>query len=179
MIPVDREAREQWAVLLDLDETLVLTGALEQLRQKRNWSQVYANFGRTQLPTGTVRFIDQVRSMARIAVVTKSPRPYAERILKFHGLNIPVAVAYHDVARHKPHPEALIKAAATLEISIERCIYIGDHVDDVAAARAARCFSVELCWTGNPSSASICTTWDSVYERIVSIIGCRNGEDLQ
>jgi len=47
-----------------------------------------------------------------IGVVTKAPRPYAQKLLTFHGLDVPVIVAYHDVSRQKPHPEALLKAAA-------------------------------------------------------------------
>ena len=37
-------ALETLGVLLDLDETLILTAALEQLRARRAWPQVYAKF---------------------------------------------------------------------------------------------------------------------------------------
>jgi HAD superfamily hydrolase (TIGR01549 family) len=176
---VSDDAAGAWGVLFDVDETLILTSALERLRKSRKWSEVYASFGETLLPPGTVRFIEAVRRLAKVAVVTKSPRPYAEKILKFHGVSVPVAIAYHDVARHKPHPEALIKAAAKLGVSVGRCIHVGDHADDAAAANAAKCFSVEVCWASSPSSSSACTTWDSVYKKIVNIIGGSDGKHLQ
>src|SRR5258705_7364048 len=104
------------AVLFDLDETLVLTSALEPLRKRRNWPTVYANFSQTALPPATLEFIAKLKALSgvEIGVVTKAPRPYAEKLLKFHEIDIPVLVAYHDVARQKPHPDSLIKAAERL-----------------------------------------------------------------
>jgi HAD superfamily hydrolase (TIGR01549 family) len=106
------------AVLFDLDETLVLTSAIEPLRRLRRWSKVYASFGQTTLPPGTVDFVARLRGLKNVGlgVVTKSPRPYAEKLLKFHEIEIPVLVAYHDVGRHKPHPEGLLRAAKSLSV---------------------------------------------------------------
>lgn len=103
-----------WAVILDLDETLVLTSNLEGLRKARNWSKVYAAFDRTSLPQGTLEFIEKISRTARVGVVTKSPRSYAERLLEHHGIEVPVIVAFHDVRRVKPDPEALLKASQKL-----------------------------------------------------------------
>jgi hypothetical protein len=64
-------------VLLDLDQTLVLTQALETLRRKRIWPQVYAAFDRTLLPPGTLAFLSQAGKLAKLGVVTSAPRPYA------------------------------------------------------------------------------------------------------
>ena len=167
----------QTAVLLDLDETLVLTGVLEPLRKRKSWPEVYAGFPRTELPPGTLAFIARLKAVANVqlGVVTKSPRTYAERLLKFHGLDVPVLIAYHDVTRHKPHPDALIKAAERLNITLERCVYIGDHPDDVAAAVAAPCMAVTIDWkTGDGRNVDVagetCRSWDEVYHRVIRII---------
>jgi HAD superfamily hydrolase (TIGR01549 family) len=140
-----------WAVIFDLDETLVLTSSLEPLRAQRDWQKVYAAFSQTSLPPQTAEFMLAVEKLAAIAVVTKSPRPYAEKLIRFHGLNIKVAVAYHDVARRKPHPEGLIKAAAQLGVEADHCIYIGDHPDDSAAAAAAGQHCLMVRWIDRTS----------------------------
>jgi hypothetical protein len=80
----------KWGVLLDLDQTLVLTGAMELLRRRRAWSRVYKSFDQTTLPPGTVRFLSKVGELAKLGVVTTSPRTYAERLLAYHGLKLPV-----------------------------------------------------------------------------------------
>jgi HAD superfamily hydrolase (TIGR01549 family) len=110
------------AILFDLDETLVLTNSLEPLRRLRNWPEIYANFAQIQLPPETLKFISDLKTLGdiEIGVVTKAPRPYAEKLLRFHGIEVPVLVAYHDVSRHKPHPEALLKAAAKLNLPASR-----------------------------------------------------------
>jgi len=61
------------AILFDLDETLVLTSALEPLRKRRNWPRVYANFSQTELPPATLNFIAKVKALTgvEIGVVTK------------------------------------------------------------------------------------------------------------
>ena len=166
----------QTAVLLALDETLVLVGGLQLLRKRKNWPKVYAGFPQTELPPGTLAFIARLKALAdvQLGVVTKSPRTYAERLLRFHTLEVPVLIAYHDVTRHKPHPNALIKADERLNIALERRVYIGDHPDDVAAV-AAPCMAVTVDWkTGDGRNVDVagetCGSWDAVYHRVIRII---------
>jgi HAD superfamily hydrolase (TIGR01549 family) len=167
-------------ILFDLDETLVLTSALEPLRKSRNWQKVYANFGQTQLPPETLKFVSDLRALGdvEIGVVTKAPRPYAEKLLSFHGLEIPVLVAYHDVSRQKPHPEALLKAAAKFGLPANRCIYIGDHPDDMEAAAAAMCAAIGVTWAGECGIAGACESWRAVYDRVVLICEQMNGQEI-
>jgi phosphoglycolate phosphatase-like HAD superfamily hydrolase len=112
-----------WAVILDLDETLVLTSALEALRKKRVWSDVYAAFDKTKLPGGTLKFLKRVAEIAQLGVVTKAPRPYAEKLLAHYKMEIPVLAAYHDVKRIKPDPEALLLASKKARDS-SRTLYL-------------------------------------------------------
>ena len=46
-------------------------------------------------------------------------------------------VAYEDTENHKPHPEPLLLAAKSLNVSPEECVYIGDVENDLIAGRAA------------------------------------------
>ncbi len=161
-----------WAVVFDLDETLVLTSALEPLRKGRRWAEVYAAFPRTQLPNGTLQFLEKISQKARLGVVTKAPRPYAEKLLLFHGIKIPVIAAFHDVRNVKPHPEALLLAAQKLGIVRSKCIYVGDDANDVEAARAAQFSPIGVCW-GNQVDiglSSVCPNWDEVYDQILRMI---------
>jgi HAD superfamily hydrolase (TIGR01509 family) len=159
-----------WALLIDLDETLVITAAIEPLRRRRQWSAVYQAFPQTSLPAGTLPFIDGVRQWLHVGVVTRSPRTYAERLLEFHGLTLPVLVAYHDVTRQKPHPEPFLKAAQLLGLHPGRCICVGDSPEDALAAERAGAIPINLCWDGNTSALAsaryVCENWDEVASLI-------------
>lgn len=161
-----------WAVIFDLDETLVLTSALEPLRKKRMWSDVYAAFDKTQLPSGTLKFLKRVAKIAQIGVVTKAPRSYAERLLAHYGMEIPVLAAYHDVKKIKPDPEALLLASKKLGIPCARCIYIGDDANDVRAAQAAGMTPFGVRWGKQIDIGlkSVCASWDEVWEEISRLI---------
>jgi HAD superfamily hydrolase (TIGR01549 family) len=163
---------ESWAVLFDLDETLVLTSALEPLRRKGRWSSVYAGFSKTELPKETIKFLEQVSRKATLGVVTKSPRFYAEKLLAYHKIEIAVLAAFHDVKKVKPDPEALLLAARKLGIEPSQCIYVGDDANDVRAAKAARCTPLGICWgeRGDIGLSSVCTSWDEVYDEIIGLI---------
>lgn len=52
-------ASKKWGVLLDLDQTLVITDAIEPLRRQRAWFKVYNSFDQTVLPPGTTDFLFQ------------------------------------------------------------------------------------------------------------------------
>lgn len=161
-----------WAVLFDLDETLVLTSALEPLRKTRKWGKVYAGFPRTHLPDGTLEFLKELSEKAALGVVTKAPRTYAERLLSHHRIRLPVLVAFHDVTNLKPHPEALLLASQRLGIDASRCIYVGDDASDVQAARAAHFVPIGVSW-GTKSEIEvlpICGSWDEVYDEILGLI---------
>lgn len=93
-----------WAVLFDLDGTLVESSRLKPLRDARRWPQVYGSLALSELQAGTREMLAATAEFAQIGVITMAPRTYAERLLRYHDLAVPVLVAYHDViqriARH-------------------------------------------------------------------------------
>jgi HAD superfamily hydrolase (TIGR01662 family) len=161
-----------WAVLFDLDDTLVITSALEPLRRTRRWKEVYAAFDQTRLPQGTVRFLERISAKAQLGVVTKAPRSYAEKLLAHHAIKVPIIVAYHDVKRVKPDPEALLLASKRLGIDPSRCIYVGDDGNDVQAARSAGFAPIGVCWDEplDIGVEPICINWDEVHDAILRLI---------
>ena len=159
------------AVLLDLDETIVRTASIEALRRSRDWPSVYAAFDRTTLPPRTGAFVAAIREIGPIGVVTSSPRPYAERLLAFHGLDVPVLVAYHDVTRRKPDPAPLIRALERLDVSPGDAVHVGDRPEDDAAAQAAGIGSIIIDWDGTAAVAGAYTNWDAVLRAIEEFRG--------
>jgi len=164
-------------VMLDLDETLVISRAIEPLRRNRQWKECYAKFASTQLPDGTVEFLRKLQYLAVCGVVTTSPRAYAEKLVAFHKLNIPVLVAYHDVAQRKPHPQPLLMGAQKLGIPIERCVYIGDNESDVLATKRAGAMSLSVCWPGNDCCEPSFRSWSGVLKEIEMFNRGTNGLD--
>lgn len=167
---------KKWGVLLDLDQTLVLTDAIEPLRRRRAWLKVYNSFDQTTVPPGTARFLSKAGELAKLGVVTTSQRTYAERLLAYHRLPLPVLVAYHDVAQRKPNPEPILKAAARLNLDPAQCIHVGDQPSDIVAAQRAGALAVWLSWDAAIDQASvnrktaICRDWNDVYDFIAETV---------
>lgn len=166
-----------WAILFDLDQTLILTSAIEHLRRKRAWQQVYCSFSETKLPPGTREFVKGIQRYGTLGVVTTSPRPYAERLLAYHGLQIPVIIAYYDVSRRKPHPEPILMAAKRLQIPPHKCVYIGDLVEDIQSAVRAGAISIGITWDSSlckqpeaELARGVCKNWDEVLKAIESTV---------
>jgi pyrophosphatase PpaX len=64
---------------------------------------------------------------------------------------VEILAALEDTDRHKPHPEPLLLGAARLGADPSVCVYVGDAVVDVVAARAAGMAAVAVTWgAGQP-----------------------------
>ena len=79
-----------------------------------------------------------------LAIVTNKPRLYSEALLKQLKLEEQPLEAFtaslvcpDDVTNSKPHPEPLLKACAAMKVPPEKCIYVGDHIRDINAGKAA------------------------------------------
>ncbi len=70
-------------------------------------------------------------------IITNKPRAYAEPLIEALGLTPGVLLCADDLPVKKPAPEPLWEAARRLRSTPEDCWYIGDHLRDMQAARAA------------------------------------------
>ncbi|MBZ0330372.1 HAD-IA family hydrolase [Halomonas sp. ANAO-440] len=70
-------------------------------------------------------------------IVTNKPRAYAAPLIDALGLMPGALLCADDLPVKKPSPEPLWAAAEALGVAPERCWYIGDHLRDMQAARAA------------------------------------------
>lgn len=86
-------------------------------------------------------------------VVTSKRRSTAAAALQAVGIAewVEILAALEDTDRHKPHPEPLLLGAARLGADPSVCVYVGDAVVDVVAARAAGMAAVAVTWgAGQP-----------------------------
>lgn len=77
-------------------------------------------------------------------VVTNKPRRYADPLVAALGLTPDILICADDLPVRKPSPDPLIKAAQAIGMETARCWYIGDHLRDMEAARAARMTAVAV-----------------------------------
>ncbi|WP_227369538.1 HAD-IA family hydrolase [Halomonas sp. M20] len=70
-------------------------------------------------------------------IVTNKPRAYAAPLVDALGLHPGVLLCADDLPVRKPNPEPLWEAARRLDVAAQACWYIGDHIRDMQAARAA------------------------------------------
>jgi HAD superfamily hydrolase (TIGR01549 family) len=125
-----------YGVLIDLDQTLVDSKALQPLRDARDWSRVRASLQLSHTFDFTNSFLNEINeSQLPFGVVTSAPRSYAEAMIRHHGLQVSVVTAYHDTRAHKPHAAPLLHGLKTLGVSTG--VYIGDDEIDARAAEAA------------------------------------------
>ncbi|MFJ3583136.1 HAD-IA family hydrolase [Streptomyces sp. NPDC090127] len=74
------------------------------------------------------------------ALVTASPRPVVESVLKLLGAeSFQVTVTADDTDRTKPHPEPYLAAARALGVDPAGCLAVEDSPAGIAAAEAAGC----------------------------------------
>jgi len=90
-------------------------------------------------------------------IVTNKSSRFTTRLVEALGVS-PACVICGDSTPHlKPHPAPLLAAAEKLELAPADCIYVGDDLRDIQAARDAgmRCVAVQYGYHGtdNPGPA--------------------------
>jgi len=85
---------------------------------------------------------------AVLGVVTAKRHDAAGQTMTQAGVNglVDLVVAMEDTSAHKPDPEPLLVAVAKLDAPVEACVYVGDSVYDIQAARAAGMAAVAVTW---------------------------------
>lgn len=91
-------------------------------------------------------------------IVTNKPRYLTELFLQRINLDAPVLICPDDVKHAKPAPDALLLAAQKLKLTPEQCWYVGDHIRDIQASRAANMYSIAATF-GYLKDKSEAQTW--------------------
>ena len=140
------------AILFDLDMTLVDSSRLDGDRAAGFWQRALSRIDELRYFPATVGPPpDAIPGLLKdagksIAVVTSSPRDYAQAVLDRLGIRPDVLVAYHDTEAHKPDPEPLQLAMQQLGVAPSDCIYVGDDPIDAEAAYHAGVVSIGALW---------------------------------
>lgn len=126
------------AIILDLDDTLIATGALEHLRRSGRWGEIRRFFKDCKPYDDVLGLLNTARSMGiKIAIFTNSPANYAQSLLKHFKITVDFVIAYHDVSEHKPNPEGVEVILNYFQVPKEHVLYLGDSEADRGAAENA------------------------------------------
>ena len=83
-----------------------------------------------------------------VGVVSAAPRKALLKEVKRLGVkeHIRIIVSKNDTDETKPSPKPLFYAAEKLKFKPEECIYVGDMIEDILAAKRAGMKSVAVSW---------------------------------
>jgi HAD superfamily hydrolase (TIGR01509 family) len=123
---------------------------------------------------GVHQTLDRLHGLRPMAIVTSSGRAHFEQIhrqtelLRFFEF----VLADGDYARHKPHPDPYLAAAARFEIDPARCLVIEDTERGLDAAHAAgmRCIAIPNALSAGGDFAKAEHTLGSM-EELTSLLG--------
>jgi phosphoglycolate phosphatase len=94
-------------------------------------------------------------------IVTNKATRFTERIVPQLGV-APACVVCGDSTPHlKPHPASLLLAASQLALEPRECLYVGDDLRDVQAARAAGMRSAAVAWGYHGTENGGPATWNA------------------
>jgi phosphoglycolate phosphatase len=128
----------------------------------------------TRLFPGIAELLEEFarRSIAWGVVTNKATR-FTERILSALGL-APACVVCGDTTPHlKPHAAPMLHAAEQLALPAKDCLYLGDDLRDIQAARAAGMRAVAVEWGYHHPEQGRPATWqaDAVIAQPGDLIG--------
>lgn len=139
------------AFVFDLDMTLLDTSKLERRRKLGKWNQVRSRLGLVRpFAIGNLAPHElPARLKARghdVAVVTSSPRWYAEQLIEDFKISTDALVSRDDTESPKPNPEPINMALDELGADAEQAWFVGDSIVDVEACYHAGVVSIGAGW---------------------------------
>ena len=125
--------------------------------------------------------LELAEASVRTAVATSKRRETARMALEGVGIDhlVDVVAALEDTTHHKPEPDPLLHAAASLGVDPADCVYVGDATVDVLAARAAGMAALAVTWGAGERAALVATEPDAVFDTVPDLtaylLGRRGG----
>jgi phosphoglycolate phosphatase-like HAD superfamily hydrolase len=157
-------------VLIDLDLTLIDSRVAEPMRKARRWPAVYEMIPEFTPYEGISDLMAElIAKEVAICVVTSSPKPYCERVVKHFKWEGIEMVCYHDTARRKPYPDPIQLGLRKLGVRRVEAISIGDDPRDTAAAKAAGVFSIGALWGALDRAALIESRPDALCKTVAEL----------
>ena len=114
---------------------------------------------------------DLTSAGVRLGVVTSKRRRTAELALRGVGIedSVRLLACLEDTERHKPDPAPLLLGARSLGAAARDCVYVGDAVVDVHAARAAGMAAVAVTWGAGDEDALLAARPDAVATSVAEL----------
>lgn len=159
------------ALVIDLDDTLVNTACLSQLRNqpKPDWKGCVAQFSSTTIYDEIAETIASLKEKSiAVGVVTSSVSYYAGKLLEYHGIQYDRLVAYHDCNPRKPHPAPVLLCLHQLGVKPKNAIGVGDAAIDAQAYSAAGITAIGAGWS---SALDRQARWDRIISTPAQIVG--------
>ena len=121
----------------------------------REWNHAHADERQSGYPGMRELVVDLGAAGVRMGAVTSKRRPSAQRSLDVAGLTdlVPLLIAHDDVDECKPSPKPLLAALKELGGRPAECVYVGDAVVDVQAAKHAEMSAVAVTWGAGTKKA--------------------------
>lgn len=157
----------KFGYIFDLDNTLINTECAKNYRKNRMFTEACSDEMLKQMTPAT-ELIEYIHSLldfgTPVAIVSNSVSIYGMRILDYIGLNDPriIKIFYHDVKKHKPDKEPLLKAVSSMGYDIDNIICVGDEETDIQA-----CYNASKSVTGQNYYAFV-AAWFVGADRYVS-----------
>lgn len=129
------------------------TSSPEQVNDMVTFYRAYSNdlFDQGLLPYEGARetLLFLKKKGIKTGVVTSKMRSVATHHLKLTNLfeYIDGVIGYEDVLEHKPSPEPIEKALAMLDVKPQTTVYVGDHENDIIAAKKAGIFTCAVTYS--------------------------------
>ena len=130
----------------------------------------------TRLFPGTLEMLEDVRARRlKTGLVTSKGRPGTIKTMELTGLGryLDVVVTVHDVEKHKPLPDPVLKALETLEVEPGKALFVGDSHFDMESGRSAGTGIVGVSWGMAPveellkyNPLGILENWDELKKYI-------------
>lgn len=141
------------AIFFDLDNTLISTDSLKELRESGNSSSLSdEDLSKTKVYSKSKSLLEYLKKNdIKTALITNSPRKYAQSLLKHHSLDgfFDVIVTYNEVLNDgaKPSPKGIEMALSKLGLTREsKVVYIGDDDKDFVASYSAGIKPLAPAW---------------------------------
>ncbi|MGI6033579.1 MAG: HAD family hydrolase [Coriobacteriales bacterium] len=104
---------------------------------------------RVSVFSGELNALDRLQDAGfAMGVVTSKMHRLTQHGLDVLGLDryFTVLMGADDSEKHKPDPEPVVLGCERLGVAPEDCAYVGDSPFDMAAGKAAGCFTVGVTW---------------------------------
>lgn len=145
-LPTKKLKKEEFTNMLGLTLIKTFTKYEEDLKKVDEMISFYREVSNKMIEKGLKAYPGAIELMSylkekgcKIGVVTSKMRQMAQYNLELTGLNeyVDGLIGYEDTINHKPSPDPIIKALKMFDADKETTVYIGDHENDIMAARQA------------------------------------------